>query len=140
MSHSHRHSHSHSHSHSHTANGKLTLAVFINVLLTIVQIVGGILSGSLSLIADALHNLSDAGAIVIAIFARKISAKNADENMTFGYQRAEIIGTLINSITLIIIGFYLIYEAVSKYFNPTEINGWLVIYICLLYTSDAADE
>lgn len=129
MPHSHRHSHSHSHSHSHTANGKLTLAVFINVLLTIVQIVGGILSGSLSLIADALHNLSDAGAIVIAIFARKISAKNADENMTFGYQRAEIIGTLINSITLIIIGFYLIYEAVSKYFNPTEINGWLVIYI-----------
>ena len=129
MSHSHRHSHSHSHSHSHTANGKLTLAVFINVLLTIVQIVGGILSGSLSLIADALHNLSDAGAIVIAIFARKISAKNADENMTFGYQRAEIIGTLINSITLIIIGFYLIYEAVSKYFNPTEMNGWLVIYI-----------
>jgi len=129
MPHSHRHSHSHSHSYSHTANGKLTLAVFINVLLTIVQIVGGILSGSLSLIADALHNLSDAGAIVIAIFARKISAKNADENMTFGYQRAEIIGTLINSITLIIIGFYLIYEAVSKYFNPTEINGWLVIYI-----------
>ncbi len=129
MPHSHRHSHSHSHSHSHTANGKLTLAVFINVLLTIVQIVGGILSGSLSLIADALHNLSDAGAIVIAIFARKISAKNADENMTFGYQRAEIIGTLINSTTLIIIGIYLIYEAVSKYFNPTEINGWLVIYI-----------
>lgn len=123
------HSHRHSYGHSHTANGKLTLAVFINVLLTIVQIVGGILSGSLSLIADALHNLSDAGAIVIAIFARKISAKNADENMTFGYQRAEIIGTLINSITLIIIGFYLIYEAVSKYFNPTEINGWLVIYI-----------
>lgn len=129
MSHSHGHSHSHSHSHSHTANGKLTLAVFINFLLTIVQIVGGILSGSLSLIADALHNLSDAGAIVIAIFARKISAKNADKNMTFGYQRAEIIGTLINSITLIIIGFYLIYEAVSKCFNPTEINGWLVIYI-----------
>ena len=123
------HSHRHSYGHSHTANGKLTLAVFINVLLTIVQIVGGVLSGSLSLIADALHNLSDAGAIVIAIFARKISAKNADENMTFGYQRAEIIGTLINSITLIIVGLYLIYEAISKYFSPTEINGWLVIYI-----------
>ena len=123
------HSHHHSYGHSHTANGKLTLAVFINVLLTIVQIVGGVLSGSLSLIADALHNLSDAGAIVIAIFARKISAKNADENMTFGYQRAEIIGTLINSITLIIVGLYLIYEAISKYFSPTEINGWLVIYI-----------
>jgi cobalt-zinc-cadmium efflux system protein len=122
-------SHSHSHSQSHKDNGKLTFAVLINVLLTIVQIMGGVLSGSLSLIADALHNLSDAGAIVIAIFARKVSAKKADENMTFGYQRAEIIGTLINSITLIIVGLYLIYEAVSKYFNPTEINGWIVIYI-----------
>ncbi|AZQ83977.1 cation transporter [Colwellia sp. Arc7-635] len=124
-----KHSHTHSHSHSHSGNGKLTIAVFINVILTVVQIIGGVLSGSLSLIADALHNLSDAGAIVIAIFARKISAKKADENMTFGYQRAEIIGTLINSITLIIVGLYLIYEAVSKYFNPTEINGWIVIYI-----------
>jgi len=120
---------SHSHSHSHTGNGKLTIAVLINILLTIVQIIGGVLSGSLSLIADALHNLSDAGAILIAIFARKISAKKADEKMTFGYQRAEIIGTLINSITLIIVGLYLIYEAISKYFNPTEINGWIVIYI-----------
>jgi cobalt-zinc-cadmium efflux system protein len=118
-----------SHSHSLTNNGKLTLAVLINVLLTIVQIMGGLLSGSLALIADALHNLSDAGAIVIAIFARKVSAKKADKNMTFGYQRAEIIGTLINSITLIIVGLYLIYEAISKYFNPTEINGWIVIYI-----------
>jgi len=123
------HTKSQCHSHSHAGNGKLTFAVLINILLTIVQIIGGVLSGSLSLIADALHNLSDAGAIVIAIFARKISAKKADENMTFGYQRAEIIGTLINSITLIIIGLYLIYEAVSKYFNPTEINGWIVIYI-----------
>tara|TARA_R110000737_G_scaffold34232_5_gene52673 strand:- start:5045 stop:5947 length:903 start_codon:yes stop_codon:yes gene_type:complete len=123
------HTKSQCHSHSHTGNGKLTFAVLINVLLTIVQIIGGVLSGSLSLIADALHNLSDAGAIVIAIFARKISSKRADKNMTFGYQRAEIIGTLINSITLIIVGVYLIYEAISKYFNPTEINGWIVIYI-----------
>ena len=124
-----KHNHTQSHSHNHSGNGKLTFAVFINVILTVVQIIGGVLSGSLSLIADALHNLSDAGAIVIAIFARKISAKKADENMTFGYQRAEIIGTLINSITLIIVGLYLIYEAVSKYINPTEINGWIVIYI-----------
>lgn len=122
-------SHAHSHAHSHAGNGKLTVAVFINVLLTVVQVIGGVLSGSLSLIADALHNLSDAGAIVIAIFARKISANKADENMTFGYQRAEIIGSLINSIILVIVGLYLIYEAISKYFNPSEINGWLVIYI-----------
>ncbi len=121
--------HLHSHCHSHANNGKLTFAVVINILLTIVQVIGGVLSGSLSLIADALHNLSDAGAIVIAIFARKISAKKANKSMTFGYQRAEIIGTLINSFTLIIVGLYLIYQAISKYFNPTDIDGWIVIWI-----------
>lgn len=121
--------HSHSHGHSHSHDGKLGIAVFINVLLTIAQIIGGILSGSLSLIADALHNLSDAGAIFIAIIARKIARKPANENMTFGYQRAEIIGAFINSITLVLIGVYLIFESIDKYFNPTEIDGWLVVWV-----------
>ena len=65
----------HTHSHAHNHDGKLSMAVFINILLTVAQIIGGVLSGSLSLIADALHNLSDAGAIVIAIVARKIARK-----------------------------------------------------------------
>lgn len=115
--------------HSHSNDGKLGIAVFINVLLTIAQIIGGILSGSLSLIADALHNFSDAGAILIAIIARKIANKPANENMTFGYQRAEIIGAFINSITLVLIGIYLIFESIDKYYNPTEIDGWLVVWV-----------
>ena len=85
------------HKHSHSGDGKLGIAVFINILLTIAQIVGGLLSGSLSLIADALHNLSDAGAILIAIFARRIGNRTANKTMTYGYKRAEIIGALINS-------------------------------------------
>lgn len=117
----------HNHSHDHT--GKLGLAVLINVLLTIVQIIGGLLSGSLSLIADALHNLSDAGAIVVAIVARKIGNRPANEKMTYGYKRAEIIGALINSSTLIIIGIYLIFEAIDKYFNPSPIDGWIVFWV-----------
>lgn len=118
-----------SHNHSHQHDGKLNLAVLINILLTIVQIVGGVLSGSLSLIADALHNLSDAGAILIAIFARKIARKPANSKMTFGFKRAEILGALINSTTLIIVGFYLIYEAINKFFNPQPIDGWIVVWI-----------
>ncbi|MDX2371067.1 MAG: cation diffusion facilitator family transporter [Colwellia sp.] len=121
--------HNHSHIHNHSHDGKLGTAVFINILLTIAQIIGGILSGSLSLLADALHNLSDAGAIFIALIARKIAIKPANENMTFGYQRAEIIGAFINSITLILIGIYLILESIDKYFNPTEIDGWLVVWV-----------
>ena len=117
------------HSHSHDHNGKLTIAVLINILLTIAQVIGGILSGSLSLIADALHNLSDAGAIVVAIVARKIGAKPASPSMTYGYKRAEILGVLINSTTLVLIGLYLIVEAVNKYLNPTPIDGWIVIWV-----------
>ncbi|TWX65991.1 cation transporter [Colwellia demingiae] len=119
----------HSHSHAHSHDGKLSMAVFINILLTIVQIIGGIFSGSLSLIADALHNLSDAGAIVIAIVARKIARKPANSQMTFGFKRAEIIGALINSTTLIILGVYLIYASIEKYFNPQPIDGWIVVWI-----------
>ncbi|TMM47068.1 cation diffusion facilitator family transporter [Colwellia ponticola] len=124
--------HHHGHDHSHTHDGKLSFAVFINILLTVVQIIGGLVSGSLSLIADALHNLSDAGAILIAIVARKIARKPANSNMTYGFKRAEIIGALINSTTLIIVGFYLIYEAISKYFNPEPINGWIVVWIATI--------
>jgi len=117
------------HSHNHSSDGKLGFAVFINVLLTIAQVVGGVMSGSLSLIADALHNLSDAGAIVIAILARRIANKSANKTMTYGYKRAEIIGALINSTSLILVGLYLIFEATGKYFNPTPINGWIVFWV-----------
>ena len=121
--------HTHSHAHAHNHDGKLSMAVFINILLTVAQIIGGVLSGSLSLIADALHNLSDAGAIVIAIVARKIARKPANSQMTFGFKRAEIIGALINSTTLIILGVYLIYASIEKYFNPQPIDGWIVVWI-----------
>ncbi len=117
------------HDHNHSSDGKLSVAVFINIILTIVQIVGGLVSGSLSLIADALHNLSDAGAIVIAIVARRIGNKPANKTMTYGYKRAEIIGVLINSTSLIIVGAYLIYEAIGKYFNPAPIDGWIVFWV-----------
>lgn len=114
-------------SHSHNSSTiKLIWAVVINVTLTIVQIVAGVLSGSLSLLADALHNLSDAGAIFVAIIARSIGNKPANKKMPYGYKRAEMLGVLFNSATLIIIGVYLIVEAVNQYFNPTPINGWIV--------------
>ncbi|HEB75145.1 MAG TPA: cation transporter [Nitrospirae bacterium] len=119
----------HDHSRHDMAGGKLGLAIFINVLLTVAQVVGGLLSGSLALIADALHNLSDAGAILVAAVARKIGSRSADANMTYGYKRAEIIGVLVNSTTLILVGLYLIYEAVNKYLDPRPIDGWIVFWV-----------
>ena len=126
------HNHSHSHVDENQSNKQLTVAVVINVLLTIAQVIGGIFSGSLSLIADALHNLSDAGAIFIALVARKIGNKPADGTHHFGYKRAEILATLFNSSTLILIGGYLIVESVSSYLNPQLINGWIVVWVAAI--------
>jgi len=90
---------------------------------------GGILSGSLALIADAIHNLSDAVSLIIAFFARKIARAPADAEMTFGYGRAEVVGALVNYTTLIVVGCYLAFEAIVRFFEPTAVDGWLVVII-----------
>ena len=129
MAHNHAHGHHHHHHSPDSSDGLLIGAVSINLILTIAQFVGGIISGSLSLIADALHNLSDAASLGIAIFARKISRKPADHINTFGYKRAEVIAALINLTLLITISLYLIYEAILRVYNPVEISGWIIVII-----------
>lgn len=110
-------------------DGRLAAAIAVNVLLTFAQIVGGVVSGSLSLIADALHNLNDAASLALALFARKIGRRPADKLMTFGYGRAEVVAALINLTTLVIVGLYLIYEAINRFLDPQPIDGWIVIWV-----------
>jgi len=107
----------------------VALAVIVNVGLTIAQIVGGILSGSLALIADAIHNLSDAISLGIAFVARKIARRPAHGGMSFGYGRAEIVAALVNYTTLVVIGLYLVYEAIWRFIEPQGVDGWLVVII-----------
>ncbi len=108
---------------------RLGWAIAINMLLTLAQVVGGILSGSLALIADALHNFSDAASLLIALVARKIGRQPADHFKTFGYKRAEVIAALINLVTLVIVGLYLVYEALWRMFEPQIIEGWIVVIV-----------
>ena len=121
------------HHHNHDTRGmsdaRLVWAVIVNVGLTLAQIIGGVLSGSLALIADALHNFSDAASLGLALFARKIGRRPADKLMTFGYGRAEIVAALVNLTTLIIVGLYLLIEAVTRYFDPGPIEGWTVVIV-----------
>ena len=117
------------HHHGPESDRGLLVAVGINVLLTLAQVMGGIISGSLSLIADALHNLSDAASLGIALFARTLSRKPADEFKTFGYQRAEVIAALINLTLLVTISLYLIYEAVWRIVEPQVITGWIIVLV-----------
>lgn len=108
---------------------KLIWAVFVNIGLTVAQVIGGIVSGSLALIADALHNFSDAASLGLALFARKIGRRPADKLMTFGYGRAEIVAALINLTTLVIVGLYLLIEAINRYLDPQPVEGWTVIIV-----------
>lgn len=115
----------HGHHHIDPASGdrRVTISIWANGLLTIAQVIGGVLAGSLSLIADALHNFSDMAALVIAFAARKIARRPADAQMTFGYGRIEIVAALVNYTTLILVGVYLIYEGAMRMIDPPEIQG-----------------
>jgi len=119
----------HDHDHSKGGDKRLVGAVLVNTLLTVAQVVGGVLSGSLSLVADALHNLSDAAALGVALVARRIARRPADTKRTFGYRRAEVVGALINLTTLIVVGLYLIYEAAARFLNPQPVEGWIVVWV-----------
>jgi cobalt-zinc-cadmium efflux system protein len=124
--------HDHSHSHSHgedLSDGRLVVAIALNLLLTLVEAVAGFFAGSLALLADALHNFNDCGSLVIALVARRIGRRPSDDRRTFGYRRAEIIGALINLTILIVIGLYLVYEAIVRVFRPEEIDGWIVVVV-----------
>jgi len=127
------HNHNHVHIHKHEVKGKnLILSILLNLLITIAQIVGGIISGSLALISDALHNFSDVLSLVFSLVAYKLSRRKASINNTFGYKRAELIAAFINAITLIIVALFLIYEASSRLFHPEPIQSTLVIWLALL--------
>lgn len=112
------------------AGGKnLIIALFLNVGITAAQVIGGVLSGSLSLLADAAHNGSDAASLGISYGARRISRRPADVVRTFGYNRAEVIGALINLTTLFVIATFLIYQAVRRLSSPPEVDGMTMLVV-----------
>lgn len=126
------HSHSHHH-HSHDTKGRnLFLSILLNIVITVAQVIGGILSGSLSLLSDALHNFSDVISLMVSYIANRYSKKKASFDKTFGYKRAEIIAAFVNASSLIIIAFYLMYEAILRFIHPQEIESGLVIWLALI--------
>lgn len=110
----------------------LVYSILLNLLITIAQVVGGIISGSLALISDALHNFSDVLSLVFSLIAHKLSRRKASIEHTFGYKRAEILAAFINASTLIIVAFILIYGAINRFIHPQPIQSTLVIWLAIL--------
>lgn len=126
------HGHSHEHAHPDLKGRNLFISILLNVLITISQVIGGIISGSLALLSDALHNFSDVLSLLISYIATLLAKKEASTNKTFGYKRAEIIAAFVNSATLIVVAIILIIEAVERFMEPQPIGYNLVIWLALL--------
>jgi len=108
------------------------ISILLNIVITAAQVVGGLISGSLSLLSDALHNFSDVLSLIISFIANKLSSKEASVSKTFGYKRAEIIAAFINAASLMVIAVLLIKEAVHRFLNPQTIDSTLVIWLAVL--------
>ena len=104
----------------------------LNAIITITEVVGGLLSGSLALLSDAIHNLSDTAAIVISYIANKIAQKPNTPRKTFGYKRAEVLAAFINATALLAISAFLIVEAFHRWQDPQIINGTLMIVVAFI--------
>lgn len=125
-------SHNHSHSHTDLKGRNLFISILLNIVITVAQVIGGLVSGSLALLSDALHNFSDVVSLIISYIAEKLSKRKASFQKTFGYKRAEILAAFINAATLMIVAVLLIIEAVERFQNPQEIESNLVIWLSVI--------
>ncbi|WP_395046623.1 cation diffusion facilitator family transporter [Flavobacterium sp.] len=122
----------HNHSHHEVKGKNLLFSIVLNIVITVAQVIGGIISGSLALISDALHNFSDVLTLIFSYIANVLSKRKASLDQTFGYKRAELIAAFVNSITLIVVAIYLIFEASHRFSNPQVIKSNLVIWMSIL--------
>lgn len=122
--------HDHHHHQHNTRN--IGLTILLNLGITIAQLIGGIISGSMALLSDAAHNFSDVLSLIISWAARKLTSRKLTTDHTFGYKRAEIFAAFINSTTLIVIAVILATESVERLVHPTVVDGNIVIWLAAL--------
>ena len=123
--------------HCHHHHGNLTaknllITIVLNVGITVSQVIGGLLSGSLALLSDAMHNFTDVLALVSVYVANRMAQRKPTEQQTFGYKRIELLAALGNGLALVVIGVWLLVEAVHKLFNPEPVESFWVIGLALL--------
>lgn len=127
---------SHHQNHSHTPKDiqgkKLFWVVLLNLFITIAQVVGGFVSNSLALLSDALHNLGDTAAILIAWIANRVSRRKADEKNTFGYKRFQILAAFFNALVLISICIFLFYEAYNRLMDPQPVKSLIMLIVATI--------
>lgn len=128
------HNHDHlSHVVDFEKNKKVLICAFlITASMILVEVVGGFLSGSLALLSDAGHMVTDAGALAMALFALWFSRRPATHEKTYGFYRVEILSALLNGSVLVAIAGFIFYQAVTRMFNPQPVEGGLMMVVAVI--------
>jgi len=122
----------HHHQHAEVNGFRLYLTIGLNVIITVTEIIGGMISGSLALLSDAIHNLSDTISLVLSGVAIHYAKKDASNSNTFGYKRAEILAALFNSGSMLVICVLLVKEAIVRFFHPEPIQGEIMLIVATI--------
>jgi cobalt-zinc-cadmium efflux system protein len=119
--------------HIHGSSGKnILVTILLNSGITIAQIVGGLVSGSMALLSDAAHNFSDVLSLCVSYWASRLSLREQTLRQTYGFKRAEIFAAFINSSTLLVIAGILVWQAIIRLINPEPVSGSIVIWLAAL--------
>ena len=108
-------------SHNHNNIRRVTIALLLTATYMVVEVIGGILSGSLALLADAGHMLTDTMALALAAVAFRVSTRPADAKLTYGYQRFQILAAFVNGLSLLFIVGWILFEAVTRFLDPPDV-------------------
>jgi cobalt-zinc-cadmium efflux system protein len=117
------------HHHGEISSQRLLWVTLINLLITVAEVIGGMVTGSMALLSDSAHNLSDTVSIVLSYTALRIARRTATPRRSYGYKRAEILAAFLNSLFLLLISAYLIYEAILRFYRPEHIDGEWMLFI-----------
>jgi len=133
-SHHHGHHHDHSSAVSNTADGRrrVAIAAVLTFGFMLAEIIGGVVSGSLALIADAAHMLTDAGSLALAWLGFKLAERPADQNRSFGWARFKVLAAFVNGLTLIALAVWIVFEAVQRLLDPHPVMGNLLLVVACL--------
>jgi len=125
-------SHSHTHDTSNFAGTRLLVTVVLNFVIAAAEIVGGLISGSLALLSDAIHSFSDGISLVISYVAIRLRSRPSSALHTFGFKRAEVFAAVINSAALVVITIYLFIEAIKRFITPAPIHGQIMLIVATI--------
>lgn len=125
-------SHEHNHTHQFDNKFKLIMVIIFNTIITLTEYIGGMLSGSLALISDAGHNLSDVLSLMLGYAGEKVTEIDPNKKYTFGLKRFEVLIALINALILVGIGIFIVYEAVSRFNHPVRIDISIMLIVAVI--------